>query len=137
MTSCLRPAPGVVIPLDELAWRYSTPGGPGGQHANTSHTAAVVRFDVAGSPSLPEWARDRLLTRLGAAVEAGAGERRSQSRNRELAMGRLEARLAAALTPDRPRRPTRPTLASKRRRVEAKRRRGERKQERGRPRFEE
>lgn len=127
----------MVIPLDELEWRYSTPGGPGGQHANTSHTAAVVRFDIAGSPSLPPWARDRLLTRLGAAVEAGASERRSQSQNRDLALERLGARLTVALTPDRPRRPTRPTLASKRRRVEGKRRRGERKQERRPPRFEE
>jgi len=127
----------VAIPLDELEWRYSTPGGPGGQHANTSQTAAVVRFDVSESPSLPSWARERLLRRLGSTVEAGAGERRSQAQNRELALERLSARLADALTPDRPRRPTRPTLASKRRRLEAKRQRGERKQERRRPRFEE
>ena len=137
MTRCLSPAPGVAIPLDELEWRYSTPGGPGGQHANTSQTAAVVRFDVSESPSLPSWARERLLRRLGPTVEAGAGERRSQAQNRELALERLSARLADALTPDRPRRPTRPTLASKRRRLEAKRQRGERKQERRRPRFEE
>lgn len=127
----------MAIPLDELVWRYSTPGGSGGQHANTSHTAVVVRFDVAASASLPPWARDRLLDRLGATVEASAGERRSQSQNRELAMDRLRARLADALVPDRARRPTRPTLASKRRRLEAKRQRGERKQERRRPRYEE
>lgn len=127
----------MAIPLDELAWRYSTPGGSGGQHANTSHTAVVVRFDVAASASLPPWARDRLLDRLGATVEASAGERRSQSQNRELAMDRLRARLADALVPDRARRRTRPTLASKRRRLEAKRQRGERKQERRRPRYEE
>jgi ribosome-associated protein len=127
----------VVIPLDELEWRYSTPGGAGGQHANTSHTAAVVRFDVDASGSLPAWARERLLSRLGSAVESGAGERRSQAQNRDLALERLNARLAEALVPDRPRRPTRPTLASKRRRLEAKRQRGERKQERRRPRFEE
>jgi ribosome-associated protein len=127
----------VVIPVDELQWRYSTPGGPGGQHANTSHTAAVVRFDVAASASLPLWARERLLSRLGTDVEAGASERRSQAQNRELALERLAARLADALVPDRPRRPTRPTMASKRRRLEAKRIQGERKRERRRPRSEE
>jgi ribosome-associated protein len=126
-------APGVAIPLDELEWRYSTAGGPGGQHANTSHTRADVRFDVASSPSLPEWARALLLSRLGAAVEVGAGERRSQARNRELALERLVARLGAALVPERPRLPTRPTLASKRRRLEAKRRQSEQKRARRRP----
>lgn len=126
----LRLAPGVVLPLEELRWRYSTPGGPGGQHANTSQTRVEVRFDAAASPSLPGWARDRIVSRVGAVVEAAAGERRSQARNRELAIERLTARLAAALTPDRPRRPTRPTLASKRRRMETKRRQAERKRQR-------
>jgi ribosome-associated protein len=123
----------VTIPLDELEWRYSTAGGPGGQHANTSQTRADVRFDIAGSPTLPEWARERLLAKLGTTVEAGAGERRSQARNRELAAERLEARLAAALIPDRPRRPTRPTQASKRRRLDAKRRQSETKRQRRHP----
>jgi ribosome-associated protein len=129
----LRPAPGVTIPLEELEWRYSTAGGPGGQHANTSQTRADVRFDIAGSPSLSEWARHRLSSRLGPTVEAGAGERRSQARNRQLALDRLSARLEAALAPERPRRPTRPTLASQRRRLDAKRRQGARKQQRRRP----
>jgi ribosome-associated protein len=129
----LRPANGVAIPLEELEWRYSTAGGPGGQHANTSQTRADVRFDIAGSPSLPEWARQRLLSKLGAVAEAGAGERRSQARNRELAAERLEARLTAALVPERPRRPTRPTQASKRRRLDAKRRQSETKRQRRSP----
>jgi ribosome-associated protein len=126
----LRPGAGVAIPLAELEWRYSTAGGPGGQHANTSQTRADVRFDIAGSPSLSEWARQRLQARLGDSAEGGAGERRSQARNRELALDRLSARLEAALTPERPRRPTRPTLASKRRRLEAKRRQGDQKRQR-------
>jgi len=129
----LRPAPGVTIPLTELEWRYSTAGGPGGQHANTSQTRADVRFDIASSPSLSEWARARLLAKLGSSVEAGAGERRSQARNRELAVERLTARLTLALAPERPRRPTRPTLASKRRRLEAKRRQGDQKRQRRAP----
>jgi ribosome-associated protein len=129
----LRPAPGVTIPLTELEWRYSTSGGPGGQHANTSQTRADVRFDIASSPSLSEWARARLLAKLGASVEAGAGERRSQARNRDLAVERLTARLTVALAPERPRRPTRPTLASKRRRLDAKRRQGDQKRQRRTP----
>jgi ribosome-associated protein len=129
----LRPAAGVAIPPEELEWRYSTAGGPGGQHANTSQTRADVRFDVAGSPSLPEWARARLLAKLGPVVETGAGERRSQARNRDLATSRLVDRLAEALVPERPRRPTRPTQASKRRRLDAKRRLSETKRQRRRP----
>jgi ribosome-associated protein len=123
-------APGVVIPMRELVWRFSTSGGPGGQHVNTSNTRAEVTFDVAGSPSLPDWARERLMVRLGSAVTVAASDRRSQVRNRELALARLAARLAAALEVAPARRPTRPTFAAQKRRVEAKRRRGNLKQER-------
>jgi ribosome-associated protein len=123
-------APGVVIPLQEFTWRFSTSGGPGGQHVNTSNTRAEVSFDIASSPSLPAWARDRLTERLGDVVTVGASDRRSQVRNRELALTRLAARLAAALEVTPPRRPTRPTLASQRRRIETKRRRGNLKRER-------
>ena len=123
-------APGVVVPLHELTWRFSPSGGPGGQHVNTSNTRAEVSFDIATSPSLPGWARTRLTERLGPVVTVGASDRRSQVRNRELALARMAARLAAALEVAPARRPTRPTLASKKRRVEAKRRRGNLKRER-------
>jgi ribosome-associated protein len=129
-------APGVAIPLPELTWRFSSSGGPGGQHVNTSNTRAEVSFDIAASPSLPAWARERLTARLGAVVTVAASDRRSQVRNRELALARMAARLAAALEVAPARRPTRPTLASQKRRVEAKRRRGNLKRERrggGRP----
>ncbi len=122
--------PGVAIPLRELQWRFSASGGPGGQHVNTSNTRAEVSLDLAGSPSLPAWARERLVERLGQAVTAAASDRRSQARNRALALARLRARLADALEEAAPRRPTRPTAASQRRRVEAKRRQGLRKRER-------
>lgn len=118
------------MPLTELAWRFSAAGGPGGQHVNTSNTKAEVRFDVARSPSLPPETRERLLHCLGPVVIAVAGERRSQARNRELALSRLAQRLEQALRVAPRRRPTRPTAASQRRRVEAKRRHGERKRER-------
>lgn len=121
----LRIAPGVFVRLEELEWRFSPAGGPGGQHANTSNTRAEVTFDAAASPALPAWARDRIVARLGPVVSAAAGERRSQAQNRQLALERLGERLAAALKVERPRRPTRPTDASQRRRLEEKRRRSE------------
>jgi ribosome-associated protein len=123
-------APGVRVPFDELTWRFSASSGPGGQHVNTSNTRAEVRFDVAGSPSLPTWARDRLLARLGPSVAAVASDERSQARNRSAALDRLAARLTRALETVPERTPTRPTRASQRRRLEAKRRRGARKRER-------
>jgi ribosome-associated protein len=123
-------APGVRVPLAELSWRFSASGGPGGQHVNTSNTRAEVRFDAGSSPSLPEWARQRIVERLGPVVVVAASDERSQARNRSLALDRLMARLARALEVDPPRKRTRPTVASQRRRVEAKRRQGRRKRDR-------
>lgn len=121
----LRVNRGCAIPLSELEWRFTTSGGPGGQHANRSHTRAEVRFDVAASPSLGPHQRQRLLARLGPEVRAAADDERSQLRNRELALERLRSRLAEALRIQRTRRPTAPTFASQQRRLEAKRRRSD------------
>jgi ribosome-associated protein len=121
----LRVTRSLVVPLSELEWRFSTSGGPGGQHVNTSNTKAEVRFDVAGSPSLGPRQRERLLARLGPTVRVVASDERSQSRNRALALERLRDRLAEGLRVETPRRPTKPTRSSKVRRVEAKRQRGD------------
>ncbi|MDQ6727025.1 MAG: aminoacyl-tRNA hydrolase [Actinomycetota bacterium] len=121
------------IPLDELTWRFDASGGPGGQHANTSNTRAEVRFDVAGSPSLGPRQRARLLERLGPVVRVAASDQRSQSRNRDLALERLAARLAEGLRIEPERRPTRPRPGAKAARLEDKRRRSETKRLRGRP----
>lgn len=118
------------LPADELRWRFTTSSGPGGQHANRSHTAAEVSFDVEGSPSLGPRQRARLLERLGPVVTARSADERSQLRNREKAVDRLRAKLAAALTVQRPRRPTAPSAAARQRRLDAKRRRGDLKRER-------
>lgn len=118
------------IPLDELEWRFSGPGGPGGQHANTSNTRVEVRFDVAGSPSLTESQRARLEERLGSVVRVVAADTRSQARNRELALSRLRERLADGLRTRRARRATAPTAAGRRRRLDAKRRRSDLKRQR-------
>jgi ribosome-associated protein len=126
----LRVSRGLVIPLDELAWRFTTSGGPGGQHANKTSTRAEVRFDVESSPSLGPRQRSRLLERLGPTVRATAGEERSQSRNRDVALRRLADRLAAALRSERPRIPTAPSAGSRIRRLEDKRRQSDRKRNR-------
>jgi len=121
------------IPRGEIAVRTSPSGGPGGQHANRAHTRVELCFDVAGSPSLGPRQRTRLLERLGPQLRVVCDDERSQRRNREIAFGRLAARLASALHRDPPRRPTRPTAASQRRRVDDKRRRGELKRRRSDP----
>jgi ribosome-associated protein len=126
----LRVTPTCVIRMDELDWRFSASGGPGGQHVNTANTRAEVRFDIAGSPSLGPRQRARLLERLGPEVRVVASDERSQLRNRELALERLRSRLAAALRVETPRRPTKPTKAAKEKRLEAKRHRAETKRRR-------
>jgi ribosome-associated protein len=118
------------IPLEELEWRFSGSGGPGGQHANTSNTRVEVRFDVAGSPSLSPAQRARLVERIGPLVRVVAADTRSQARNRELALARLRERLADALRTPRARRATAPSAAGRRRRLDAKRRRGDLKRQR-------
>jgi len=130
-TGVLRVTRSLAIPLDELVWSFTPSGGPGGQHANRSSTRAEVRFDVATSPSLGPRQRARLLERLGPTVRAAAGDERSQSRNRDLALERLAARLAAALAVQRTRVPTAPSAGARRRRLEDKRRRAARKRDRG------
>ena len=129
----LRVSPTLVIPLAELAWRFSRSGGPGGQHANTADTRVEVRFDVAASPSLGPRQRARLLERLGPEVRVVAADERSQARNRELAQRRLADRLREALRVETPRRATRPTRASVQRRLKDKRRQADRKADRRRP----
>jgi len=121
------------ISSDELEWRFTASGGPGGQHANTSNTKVEVRFDVESSPSLGPRQRARLIERLGPVVRVTASERRSQHQNRELALERLQARLAAALHVDPKRVSTKPSRAAKKRRVDEKKRHGDTKRNRRRP----
>ena len=112
--------------------------GPGGQHVNKVATAVQLRFDVLGSPSLPEDVRERLLALAGRRVtEQGelileARRHRSQERNRRDAIERLVALIARAAEPPKPRKKTRPTKAAKKRRLEEKTRRSSIKKARGR-----
>jgi len=133
----LRVTSSCVIDLDELEWRTSRSGGPGGQHANTSDTRVEVVFSIEDSPSLGPRQRARLLGRFGPVVRASASDTRSQARNRELALDRLRSRLAEGLRMERPRRPTRPSEAARERRLEAKRRQSSRKRDRRTPRLDD
>jgi ribosome-associated protein len=124
---------GLDLPLSEISWRATTSGGPGGQHANRTLSRVEVQFDVDASATLGPRQRARLREKLGPVVRASSSETRSQARNRELALQRLAAKLHAGLQVDPDRRPTRPTRASKVRRVEDKRHRSQTKKRRQAP----
>ena len=119
----------LLIPGTELRERFSRSSGPGGQSVNTTDSRVELSFDVAGSPALPEWARDRITERLAGRLANGvltvtASEQRSQLANRQAARARLAALLRQATAPpQRPRVPTRPGRAANERRLEAKRNR--------------
>lgn len=116
--------------MAEIAVRASRSSGPGGQHANVTASRVEASFDVLASATLSEAQSKRLLARLGPRVVAIAQDERSQARNRELALARLADRLAGGLSVPKRRRATRPTAASRKRRLEAKRQAAERKRER-------
>ena len=120
-----------VVPEAELTERFSRSSGPGGQGVNTTDSRVELSYDVGTSPSIPEHLRQRALERLGprlvdGVVTVAASEHRSQLRNREAARERLAQLLREAVAPPPPRRrPTRPTLGSKERRLAQKKRRSE------------
>ena len=124
-------------PAEELRWRFSRSGGPGGQAVNTTDSRVELVFDLAATQALPPLLKERALARLGPRLVAGelvvvASEHRSQWRNRQAARRRLQALLEEALRPPPPpRRPTRPSRGSVERRLEAKRRRASIKSQRG------
>jgi ribosome-associated protein len=127
---------GLSLPLGEIELRTSRSSGPGGQHANVTASRVEAVFDVEASESLSGAQRARLLERLGPVVTAVAQDARGQSRNRDLALRRLAAKLAAGLRVRRKRRPTKPTRASRQRRLEQKRQTGEKKRRRQSPPLE-
>lgn len=129
---------GLVVPAAELVEQFSRSSGPGGQHVNTADSRVQLSLDVATTTALDDVQRTRVMkalaTRLtGTVITLSADEHRSQRRNRVAARERLTVLLREAVAPPVPRRPTRPTRGSKRRRLEAKRKRAEIKRNRRRP----
>lgn len=126
----------LALPAAELQFRFTTGGGPGGQHVNKTATRVTLLFDVAASPSLDEETRARLLDRLAGrldrrgVLQISAQESRSQWQNREAAVARLQALLAEALVEQPERRPTRPSRRARQERLDDKRRRSTLKQAR-------
>ncbi|MFU8839095.1 MAG: alternative ribosome rescue aminoacyl-tRNA hydrolase ArfB [Nitriliruptoraceae bacterium] len=122
---------GVRIPEAELELRAARSSGPGGQSVNTTDSKVELRWDVANSAALSTTQRDRVrerlasrLTRDGVLILTGS-EHKSQHRNREAVLARFRSIVGEALTPPRPRRRTRPTRASKERRLQSKKHRAE------------
>lgn len=122
----------LIIPADEIELRVTTSGGPGGQHANRSLTRVVATFRVGPSNALGAIDRNLLDEKFGSAVRSSASRFRSQGQNRSAALEQLVQRIAEALERPTPRRATRPTRASKVRRVDEKKARGRVKQQRAR-----
>lgn len=116
----------LAIPESELAFRFSRSSGPGGQHVQKSDTRVELLFDVARSPSLSEEQRGRILERLGTQIDGEGVLRvvssatRSQLENREEAVQRFQALLAAALRVRKRRKPTQPSAAAREARLAEK-----------------
>jgi ribosome-associated protein len=115
----------VSLPRSEIELRFSRSSGPGGQHAQKSDTRVEASFDVEASSALTEAQKRRVMAKAGPVLRAVAQDERSQWRNRELATERLVESLREALRVPRRRRPTKPTKASRERRLETKKRRSQ------------
>ncbi len=129
--------PDIVIPDEELEWKFIRSSGPGGQNVNKVASAAQLRFLLPQNASLPPSVRNRLRRLAGqkliddGSILFKSMSERSQEQNRRAAQGRLEALIRAALVEPKVRKKTRPTKASKERRIDSKKRRGSTKQSRG------
>ena len=127
----------VTIPAGELGYSASRASGPGGQHVNTTDSRIQLRWNLEESAALTEPQRDRLRSALASRLtESGeiilaCDANRSQRRNREEVAQRLAALVREALIPPKPRKKTRPTKASREKRLEEKRRRSNLKKGRG------
>lgn len=137
MKTGIRPKNGPFIPVSEILIRASRSSGPGGQHANVTASRIEAVFDVEASMVLTPQQKSRIDRKIGSTVTAIAQDARSQARNRDLALDRLESKLTDALAVPKRRRATRPTRASKQRRITGKKIRSETKKNRRPPSHDE
>jgi ribosome-associated protein len=115
----------VVLPRSEIELRTSRSSGPGGQHAQKSETRVEAVFDVEASSALSDAQKRRVVAKAGPVLRAIAQDERSQLRNKELATQRVIESLREALRVPRRRVPTKPSAASRERRLEQKKRRSQ------------
>ena len=115
--------PGGTVPAGAVGWRFDPSGGPGGQHANRASTRVEAAIDLTMAGDMDADVRQRLVDRYGVGLRVVVDDTRSQARNRDIALDRLEALLCDGLVAAKPRKPTRPSGAARRRRLEDKRRR--------------
>ncbi len=137
MKSGIRPKNGPYIPVSEITLRASRSSGPGGQHANVTASRIEAVFDAAGSALLTAAQRERVIKKIGPTVTAVAQDARSQARNRDLALERLERKLSGALEIRKARHATKPSRSARQRRLTGKRIRSETKRNRRPPREDD
>jgi len=131
-------SPGLVIPDEDLEWKFIRSSGPGGQNVNKVSSAAQLRFLLPQNVSLPAAVKNRLRRLAGqkliddGSILFKSMSERSQEQNRRAAEARLEALIRAAMVEPKIRKKTRPTKGSQERRIDSKKRRGASKQQRGR-----
>ncbi len=123
---------GGTVPVSAIAWRFDPSGGPGGQHANRANTRVEATIDLGAAGDMAPEVRQQLIDRLGDELRVVVDDTRSQARNREIALDRLEERLRSGLVTAKPRTATRPTRRGRARRLDEKRRRAETKRGRAR-----
>lgn len=123
----------LVIPDGELEFKYTTSGGPGGQHANKASTRVQLSWSIVESETLSDSLRHRLQAKLGDVVRSDVDDHRSQLRNKDIAAERLADKVRAALVEQKKRKKTKPSKGSQRRRLEGKKRTSQTKKLRQKP----
>ena len=127
--------PNLRIPVSEIIWRFNPSGGPGGQHANKSNTRVEAELVLTQLTEIDDQTKSLLIRKLGATVRVVEDSTRSQNRNRNRALQRIEKILISALHVEKKRKPTKPSRNSNERRLEVKKRRSNLKADRKPPDF--
>lgn len=129
--------PGCRVPVREIDWRFTTSGGPGGQHANRSQTAVEARIDLRTAEGISRPVRAALMERFGPMLRVSVDATRSQHRNRQLALEEAERLLRRGQRRPKARKATKPSRGAQRRRLEAKKQRSQTKRNRRPPRRDD